>query len=314
MIGPAVDGDVGEHRRGGEVVVPQPVVHRLEMPYPPAGPGFEADETLGEQVVAGPQAAVVVVRRRRRGQVDVIELGVVRHARPDVGVARVLGGAAEPRLVARFEFPRHGEEGPEPAAGADVERVHGAGRHFAVGRAVRDGAADDHHVAGDQRPPCGHVARVAARARDADEQVDAPAVAERLVRLSGPRIQRDEMRVDGAHQHPLGGPVGPVAEAALDEADRARAAPGVALGVIDPARLAAGRVQRRDQSQAGDGVQHAVHHERRVLVAAGAPERVRLLQVPVGGRPAPRHAEVGDVVRGDLVERGIAREEAVGAP
>ena len=310
----AVDGDVGEHRRGGEVVVPQSVVHRLEMPYPPAGPGFEADEALGEQVVARPRAAVVVVRRRRGGQVDIIEFRVVRHTGPDVGVSGVLGRAAQPRLVARFELPWDGEEGPQPAPRADVESVYGAGRHLPVDGAVRDGAADDRHVAGDQWPSRRHASAVAARPRHTHEQVDPPAVAERRVRLSGTRVQRDEMRVDGADQHPLGGPVGPVAQSALYEADRPRPAAGVALGVVHPARRAGRRIECGDQTKAGNGVQHAVHHQRRVLVAAGAPERVRPLQLAVGGLPAPRHAQVADVVCRDLVERGIAREGGVAAP
>ena len=64
----SVDGDVEQVGRGREVVVPQPVVHRLEVPDALARLAVDADDALGEQVVARPHPAVPVVRRRARGQ------------------------------------------------------------------------------------------------------------------------------------------------------------------------------------------------------------------------------------------------------
>ena len=48
-------------------------MHGLEVPHAFAGRGVEADQALGEQIVAAPMAAVVVVGRRTEGQVHVAE-------------------------------------------------------------------------------------------------------------------------------------------------------------------------------------------------------------------------------------------------
>ena len=48
----AVDGDVGQNRRRRHVVVPERMVHELEVPLPLAGLQIDADEALGKQVVA----------------------------------------------------------------------------------------------------------------------------------------------------------------------------------------------------------------------------------------------------------------------
>ena len=60
---------VGEHRRGRAVVVPDVVVHFLEVPLVRAGLQIERDDRYGEQVVAAARGAVVVgtgVADRRR--------------------------------------------------------------------------------------------------------------------------------------------------------------------------------------------------------------------------------------------------------
>ena len=93
---PAVTHHIDQVRRGGKVVVPESVVHGLEVPDPLPGSGVQAHEAFGEQVVAGTMAAVEVVGRRAERQVDVARLLVNRHERPDVRVAGVLGRALLP--------------------------------------------------------------------------------------------------------------------------------------------------------------------------------------------------------------------------
>ena len=83
---PAVHRDVPENRSGGEVVIPQTVVYRLEMPHAFAGLRVEADEAFGKQVLAGPRAAVVVAGSRFERQVDVPKLLVRADERPDAAV------------------------------------------------------------------------------------------------------------------------------------------------------------------------------------------------------------------------------------
>ena len=87
LIARPFDGDVGQNRRRRHVEVPERMVHELEVPLALAGLQIDADEALGEQVVAGPVAAVEVRRRRLDRQVDEAELLVDGDLRPDAGVA-----------------------------------------------------------------------------------------------------------------------------------------------------------------------------------------------------------------------------------
>ncbi len=60
------DGDVEQHRRRGQVVIPDVVMKRLEVPDALAGLGVEADERIGEQIVAVTMPAVEIAGRRLR--------------------------------------------------------------------------------------------------------------------------------------------------------------------------------------------------------------------------------------------------------
>ena len=60
---PASDVDIDEVGCRRQIVVPHPVVGDLEVPDALARSGVEADEALGEEVVAGTVPAVIVVSR-----------------------------------------------------------------------------------------------------------------------------------------------------------------------------------------------------------------------------------------------------------
>jgi hypothetical protein len=75
---------------------------------------------------------------------------------------------------------------------------------------------------------------------------------------------------------------------------------------VDPAQLAGFRVERDDgAARAGGGVERAADHERRPfeLELGAAAEIVRL--------ESPRDLETAEVVRGDLIERRVARAARV---
>ena len=74
----------------------------LEMPLALAGLQIDADEALGEQVVAGTMAAVVIGRRRFDRQVDQAEIFVDGDLRPDAGVAVGRPRLVLPRVVAEL--------------------------------------------------------------------------------------------------------------------------------------------------------------------------------------------------------------------
>src|SRR5262249_12976025 len=62
---PTVDGDVYKNWVCREVVVPEPVMDRLEMPHALSGFGFDAHEAFGKKIVAWTIRAVVVAACRR---------------------------------------------------------------------------------------------------------------------------------------------------------------------------------------------------------------------------------------------------------
>ena len=316
----AVHGDVDQVRRRREVVVPDPVMHRLKVPDAFAGPGVETDQALGEQVVTGPVSAVVVVGRCGERQVDVAQLLVGARPGPHVRVAGVLPRctvlirAGEPGLVARLALLGHRVEKPELLAGPDVEPPDIAGRHLLASRhrlvdEVGHGRADDHDVVDDQRrrPPgeLRHGSGVVALG-----QVDFPIDSEVGVSRTGACVQRDQGRPDdGDDPSILALPILPV----RDPATRAATA-GRAVGQrIEPDDLTGGRVERGHRPQRRAHIQPSVGHQRCVLHHRRRPHRTALPDRVGDRRLAPDDPEVAGVVRRDLVERRISRAGGVGA-
>src|SRR5437016_5278202 len=82
--------------RGRWVVVPQTVMDQLVMPDHLAGRDIQTDEALAVKPVAEAVAAEIIVGRRAHGQIDVAQLLVRAHRRPNVGVAGFLPGLVLP--------------------------------------------------------------------------------------------------------------------------------------------------------------------------------------------------------------------------
>ena len=134
----SVDGDVDQIGRGRRVVVPQSMADELVVPDLLAGRRVEAHEAVAIEAVSGAMAAVVVVGRRADRQIDVAELLVGAHRRPDVGVAGFLPGVLLPGLDAGLACLRNRVEGPKQAAGTDVEAAHVARRRRPLPPPVHD--------------------------------------------------------------------------------------------------------------------------------------------------------------------------------
>ena len=88
--------------RRGDVPVPDVVMDQLEVPDALAGARVEADQAIGEEIVAGAVAAVEIAGRRLDRDVDVAEFLVGAQRRPGAGVAGVLPGVVLPGLVAEL--------------------------------------------------------------------------------------------------------------------------------------------------------------------------------------------------------------------
>src|SRR5690606_12232002 len=112
-----------ELRRGREVVVPEIVMHGLEVPEPLARAHVERDETVAEQIRADAIRAVIVVGRRAERDIDDAALDVERHLAPRVDAADVEPGVLRPRVVAELAGLRTSVESPDELARHDVVRA-----------------------------------------------------------------------------------------------------------------------------------------------------------------------------------------------
>ena len=311
---PAVDDEVHQDRRRRIVPVPDVVMDQLVVPDALAGLRVEAHEARAVEIVAVALAAPDVGERRLGRQIDVAELGVGRHRRPNAGVARALGRAVEPRLVAGLAAPRE-------SCGTSRAACRYARRSRA--RRLSDSLR--------RRPHADLV-----RGADDDDVADRRARGELLpmldLSLTSPRTptMRSTMPfspkpgtgrpVSGSsaarwnpgvtvNKRSLPAPSRPVRGAAAGGlARRAREALLAVVRPPDPQQLAALRVDRDDVARdAGLRVEHAVDHQRRRLVARFGPRAV------VAGVEPPRDLELARVARVDLVERRIALRGEVAA-
>src|SRR5215472_4549081 len=106
------------------------------MPLALAGFQIDADQAVGEQVVAGAVAPVEVRGRRLDWGVGQAELFVDGDLAPDSGVAIDGPRFLQPSVVAEFARPWNGIELPKFFSGARVER-----EDHALGVVVRLGSA-----------------------------------------------------------------------------------------------------------------------------------------------------------------------------
>ena len=324
----AVDGDVDQDRHVRQVVVPDRVMDRLEVPDPLAALDVYGDGAGAEQVVPRPEPAVVVDGRRIGGDVDDAALHIGRQRRPRGDVAGPVPGVVLPGVEAEFALGLRDDvelplvlAGPR-VVGQDVARhvldarlrvalLMGVAHHDRAvdddwGRRVRD-VADLHR---DALVRVVLVAEVRQQVDDAGvgEALDRHRLAEAFKMLAGLRVERVQEEggrddVDDAAPVDLG-----VADAlAVAGAHRLFPTPRVRLAV-GPERLAGGRVDGRyGPPVAGDGVEDAVDVARR---RARQVQRMRPEVVPP---PDPRHLEVPEVVGVDLVERRVPRAPGVAA-
>ncbi len=112
-------------RRGGQVVVPDVVVHGLEVPEALAGARVEREQRVAEEVGALAIAAEHVVGRRAEREVGDPAPLVDRDLAPRVHAAGPLPCALGPGVVAELARVRDRVEGPHQLAGDDVVRREG---------------------------------------------------------------------------------------------------------------------------------------------------------------------------------------------
>ena len=291
--------DLEQAGRRRQVVVPQLVVDVLEVPRQLAGPRVDGDGRVGEQVVAGPVAAVEVRSGAADRQVDQAALLVDgERERPHVVPDAVAPALAAPRVAAEVGLGGEGRKLPQQRAGGverpriRVLRLAAAPRLVQVGRDVllsgAEGAGPEH-----QDVPVDHR-----HAGVRDAQLDFPPVAERDVPFAGARVQGDHLaqagEVDAGAVRAGGRPVGDAAEGRQPRAQ------------LVPPDLRAGLGPQGDHPVPGGEVHDAVDHDRGDLLEELG--RARAFDEPVLGVEAvrPDLLQLADVAGVDPVEGRIA--------
>src|SRR3972149_2432174 len=132
----AVHGDVSEGRGSDGVVLPDVMVHHLEVPDFLPGLRVQGHEAVRVQVFSGTVAPVVRRGRGGQGNVDVAQLFVGGNATPGAEVPGALPRLFSPGLVSLLARSGNHVEGPEETTGAGVETSHVLGRRVALPPAV----------------------------------------------------------------------------------------------------------------------------------------------------------------------------------
>src|SRR4029453_9393747 len=186
----AVLRDRDQGRGGGEVAVPNVVLHGLEVPDALAGRGLQAQDRVRVQVVSESVRAVEVVGRRAGPGVDETALDVERESRPRVRATDVFPRILRPGVVAGLARMRDRVERPALAAGVDVEGADVARRRR---QSLGDDRAEDQQVfVEDTGRVDADADRAGLAALEAEAQVDAAVLAEVRDRLAGRRVERVE--------------------------------------------------------------------------------------------------------------------------
>ena len=192
-------------------------MHQLKVPLALSGSQIDRHQTLGEQVVPGTLAPVVVVRGHLHGQIRHSQLFIDRNLRPHAGVAAVGPGILLPRVVAELAGSRDRVEDPEALAGSHVVPAD-IPLHVTLAPRVRTRlvrGAHDHHISGDdgRRVEADASGRHVDLLIEVELQVDDASAAEAGHRGAGLRVERDEAVPRRHVQDPLLLAIGPVREA-----------------------------------------------------------------------------------------------------
>jgi hypothetical protein len=106
-------------------------------------------------------------------------------------------------------------EGPEQAAGDDIEAAHVTRRRWTTSPPVHDRRTDHDHAAEDHWRRTHGVVIPVDRPPQALREIDPAIDPERRHRFSGPSIQRDHLRERGQHHHAFVIAAAPIGNAAM---------------------------------------------------------------------------------------------------
>ena len=289
---PAILRHADQRRLRGQIVVPDVVVHRLEMPDALPGRGIECEHAVSKQIGPDAVAPVEVERRRADARENDAALHVEAHAGPVVCPADVLVGVGRPGLVSELARPGRGVEDPAPPAGhcvvgSDMSRCLRI-RPLPASSAYDNKVLERHDRA---RALHGNARHFAVQIF---VEVDHSVPTERFVRIAGRGIQAVEAVLDRAEDPSFRSVLGlPVADPAADSS----AAPGGGLveRIKCPKEFPRSCLEGLDLDPSSRDVHNAVHNDRRAFDRGLGP--LHRVACPVDpGRPQPRDVRPDDPV------------------
>ena len=209
-------------------------MHHLEVPDSDAGLRLERHQALGKEIMARVLSPIIIIARRTEGQIDVSQLLVAAHDRPDIRIASMLPGVVLPRFDAWLFALRHSMEHPPLLAGPRIKASDVTWRHGFHAWIVNDRRPHNDDIATDNGRGSDAIQRGVNRTVQALRQIDAAMRAEFCDRLSRFGVEGNELRIPRTNKNALPLPVRPIGDAAVHESEIGGRSLLVALRVISP--------------------------------------------------------------------------------
>ena len=233
-------------------------MNELKMPDAFTSVRPDAYETVTEEIVSKPMAAIHVACWRGQWKVDVSEFLIGAEVAPGVDRTGVLPRSAFPSLDTELAILRNRSESPPDFARLHVVGTYVASSSFLDVRVVCDRGAYDNNVSDDERRRR-EVERLRLLCKSG-AKVDLTAVSKTLNQLAGFGMDGKEVRrTNRENPFVIAGP--PV----CNPASRGAVQPFFAQcgRLLYPKSLAGRRIESLNQANAVGSVKHTVDHQRR---------------------------------------------------
>ena len=276
-------------RRGSRIVVPDIVMHGLEMPQIFAGARIESEQAVGEQIVARAIAAIQFIFGGRDRKIRDAALLVDGDLTPHIHAAHVLVGVLWPRVVPEFALTRNRVEHPCQLARAHVKRAQIARRRQIT---FAGKASENDQIF--ENPAGSSGGQRNRRAVDPDLQIQLAVIREGIHGLSRQRVDGVQVPARGDEDAAVFAVFAlPVVRAALP----GDSAPAAAAGAerMHPQLFAGRRVESNQRPALRRDVRDVIDHQR-------AEHRS-----PVWRRVGPCHFDLVHIRSVDLLQRRIVR-------
>src|SRR4029453_11645924 len=212
-------------------------MHHLEVPDSFAGLRLEHHQTLGKEVVTRALSPIIIIARCTEGQIDVAQLLVAAHDRPDIRIAGMLPGVVLPRFDVWLFALGHSMKNPPLLTGPHIKASDVTWRHGFHAWIINDRRPHNDDVATDHGRRRDAIQRGINRTVQALRQIDAAIGAEFWDRLARFGVEGNELRIPRTNENALRLLVSPIGDSAVDEPEIGGWALRAAVGFVHPESL-----------------------------------------------------------------------------